>query len=417
MRSTTALLSLLLTFAVASPVPDVPLPLPADVPPNYVSSDFYNGINPGLPGPVTGPFHRLNSTILDSNGTPFIISGATWPAHITTVPEGLQHASIRDTIHRLRSLGLNTIRLTFSTDMLIQNREADYGDRTMTKALQEALGDKRVGPLLDKVLQMNPELQDKKRLEVYDEIAFEAARQGMGIILDNVNTHPGMGYEGWPVDEVQNSTAEFNGRDWRWGLEQMARRAKDWPTFIGISLRAQLDTEVPEGNSWGVWSDWYFHMMTAAEYVHAANPSALIFMTGIDNGQDASRLVLHQALTEEGKKFDLEKRKFGDKVVLSMMKYPKDAKEGCWQMKQDLYNKGFRATGRGEFQVPVVMMGWGMDELTSVAMKGEYATCMREFLKTYKSGWIYDSIAGSYYMEDDLHLDVENTDSKSSFLA
>ena len=85
------------------------------------------------------------------------------------IPEGLQYASIADTLSKLKSIGMNVIRLTFSIE-LIDDIYANGADTTLQDTLINALGTENGTTVLNQILENNPSLTaSTTRLEV---IAF-----------------------------------------------------------------------------------------------------------------------------------------------------------------------------------------------------------------------------------------------------
>lgn len=113
---------------------------------------------------INKPYSRSGRYIKDSNNNVVRIAGANWPGHNDAmIPEGLQYDSIAGIVSRIKSLGLNTIRLTFAIEM-VDNINSG-GDVTIEESFQRAMGDK--GPaVVEKIFNKNPSLRGKTRAQV-----------------------------------------------------------------------------------------------------------------------------------------------------------------------------------------------------------------------------------------------------------
>lgn len=132
------------------------------------------------------PLSTKGRDIIDANGAIFRFAATNWPGHQEVmVPEGLQHASIRDIVSWFPKFGLNSVRLTFAIEMV-----DDYLDnspnQTLEKSFVNSLGEANGTIVLNHILEKNPEFtRDTTRLEVWDAVAKELSRQRVIIHLDN----------------------------------------------------------------------------------------------------------------------------------------------------------------------------------------------------------------------------------------
>lgn len=124
-------------------------------------------INP-IPGgwPYT-PFTTSGRDILDSRGEEVVYAGVNWPgAAETMLPEGLQYNSIANITAMIKSLGMNTIRLTYATEMVDDFLE-DSPNQTLQNTLIHALGQINGTRVLQQILHHNPDLTtETTRLQV-----------------------------------------------------------------------------------------------------------------------------------------------------------------------------------------------------------------------------------------------------------
>lgn len=59
-----------------------------------------------------GPFTTKGTQILNFVGDPFVYVGMNWPGEgEVMIPEGLQYSSISDVVSKIKSLGMNSVRM------------------------------------------------------------------------------------------------------------------------------------------------------------------------------------------------------------------------------------------------------------------------------------------------------------------
>lgn len=111
------------------------------------------------------PFKRENQWVVDSTGANFTYVGLNWPGHgEAMIPEGLQYQSIQTIVSRIKSLNMNSVRLTFAIEMV--DNIKDGGDVTLEKAFNTALGNNGSTILAD-ILRNNPQFSSSTtRLQV-----------------------------------------------------------------------------------------------------------------------------------------------------------------------------------------------------------------------------------------------------------
>jgi aryl-phospho-beta-D-glucosidase BglC (GH1 family) len=86
------------------------------------------------------PFSTSAQWITDSTGANFTYVGVNWPgAGEVMIPEGLQYQSIASIVSKIKSLGMNHVRLTFAIEMVDDIKDRG-GDVTVQKAFSKALG-------------------------------------------------------------------------------------------------------------------------------------------------------------------------------------------------------------------------------------------------------------------------------------
>ena len=124
-----------------------------------------------LPGIVSAfpnaPFVTDGQWVHDSTGENFTYVGVNWPgAGDVMIPEGLQYQSVASIASKIKSLGMNAVRLTFAIEM-IDDIEDNGGDVTLQNAFKKALGDANGTAVYEQVIQNNPRFgAETTRLQV-----------------------------------------------------------------------------------------------------------------------------------------------------------------------------------------------------------------------------------------------------------
>ena len=146
------------------------------------------------------------------------------------------------------------------------------------------------------------------------------------------------------------------------------------------------------------WPDWYTHMKSCAEGIHAANPNLLVFFSGLGFDTDLSPIPTGANLGD-GRKFrksDFPK----DKTVLELHNYQNKVND-CNQIKSGLLRGGWNALGSKNTSIvnvlPVVMTEFGFFQDAKTA-DSVHAKCLKDFLISNRAGWTVWVLSGSYYL-------------------
>lgn len=106
---------------------------------------------------ANGPFHVLESQIYSADGSYVTYAGVNWPgAEAVMVPEGLQYQAVQDIVHKISSLGMNAVRLTYATEMIDQIYNHGMVDVPISSSFVKALGQENGTTVFGKVLEKNP---------------------------------------------------------------------------------------------------------------------------------------------------------------------------------------------------------------------------------------------------------------------
>lgn len=193
-------------------------------------------------------FNRPLSTsgrwITDATRTPVTVVGTNWPGHLEPmIPEGLQYQSYKTIIARIKSLGMNTVRLTFAIQMVDEIFERNGTDVSLRETLVNALGQANGTKVLESVLKSNKDFSaEMPRLEVWRKVAAEMGRQQVALHLDNhvskaqwcCGAHDGNSWFG---------DVYFDVEKWKRGLAYLAakvggRYGSGMPTSLMLFSRA-----------------------------------------------------------------------------------------------------------------------------------------------------------------------------------
>ncbi|WP_030960865.1 glycoside hydrolase family 5 protein [Streptomyces sp. NRRL S-378] len=175
------------------------------------------------------------------------------------IPLGLDRVPLPALLADFRALGLNSIRLPFSNEML----------RTTT-------------PVPDAAVAANPALRGRTPLQVFDAVVAALTDGGFAVILNNhtVTTRWCCGLDGNERWNSGRSTAQW-ADDWVF----LARRYRDNPRVVGADLYNEVRRDVLHDPNWGLGDDrdWHAAAQEAADRILTeANPDLLIVVEGIN---------------------------------------------------------------------------------------------------------------------------------------
>ncbi|MGW2934009.1 glycoside hydrolase family 5 protein [Streptomyces sp. NPDC001156] len=175
------------------------------------------------------------------------------------IPLGLDRAPLSELLGDFHELGINSIRLPFSNEML--HTTAAVPDVAVTA---------------------NPQLRGKTPLQVYDAVVAALTQDGFAVILNNhTNTSRWCcgidGNERWNSSQTTQQWAD----DWVF----MARRYATNPRVVGADLYNEVRRDIMDDPNWGLGDDhdWYAAAQLAADRILSeADPDLLIFIEGIN---------------------------------------------------------------------------------------------------------------------------------------
>ncbi|MET9881932.1 cellulase family glycosylhydrolase [Streptomyces sp. NPDC006430] len=175
------------------------------------------------------------------------------------IPIGLDRVPLPTLLADFRALGLNSIRLPFSNEML-----------------------RTTNPVPDAAVAANPALRGRTPLQVYDAVVAALTDGGFAVILNN---HTGTtrwccGLDGNERWNSGRSTAQW-ADDWVF----LARRYRDNPRVVGADLYNEVRRDTFDDPNWGLGDghDWQAAAQEAGDRILSeANPNLLIVVEGIN---------------------------------------------------------------------------------------------------------------------------------------
>lgn len=183
----------------------------------------------------------------------------------------------------------------------------------------------------------------------------------------------------------------------------MATHAASWPALTSMSLRNELryTDNSTTANATYNWQDWYENVVPAANGINAANPSPLIFFSGLNYDTQLAPVVQGADLGN-GSTFRLSDFSYADKIVFELHNYDNSA-TGCDEITSALYDQGYDAMDANATAAnvaPVVLTEFGFQQDNATYLM-PYAQCIKEYLTGLPGGpggWMQWVISGSYYI-------------------
>ncbi|MFI5977505.1 glycoside hydrolase family 5 protein [Streptomyces sp. NPDC051452] len=232
------------------------------------------------PAAWSPPLSTQGRYIVDGHGDRFRLKGANWdgaqgswtgsgspddPANHHAgqdshgIPLGLDRVPLDQLLADFHQLGINTIRLPFSNEMIHSTT-----------------------PVPDEAVAANPRLRGRTPLRVYDAVVDALSDSGFAVILnDHTNTSR------WccGIDGNERWNSAQSTRQWADDWVFMARRYADVPRVVGADLYNEVRRDVLDDPNWGLGDDhdWYTAAQTAADRILTeADPRLLIVVEGIN---------------------------------------------------------------------------------------------------------------------------------------
>ncbi|VUC35514.1 unnamed protein product [Clonostachys rosea] len=351
---------------------------------------------PNLPFVTDGP------KMVDTTGASVKFAGTNWPGHgEVMIPEGLQYQSIETIVSDIKSLGMNAVRLTYAIEMIDQIYANDGEDIDIKTAFIAGLGTANGTTALNSVLANNPQFTESTtRLEVYDAVTSELAKNEIYVNLDN---HMSSGK--WCCSGDDGNTwwgdTYFDADNWVRGLSYMANHGLSWTNLASMSLRNEFrqPTNNEAVKATYNWETWYKYIREGAAAVHAANPDVLVILSGLNYDTTMQPVVRGQALSPGTATFSFDDfAGFENKLVIELHNYERSA-SSCSALQGSLYNGGAQAMNPDEASTvnvfPVLVTEFGFPQDGS-SWQTVYVTCLAEWMPNNTAGWFQWVVVGSY---------------------
>ncbi|MGW5234769.1 glycoside hydrolase family 5 protein [Streptomyces nodosus] len=234
----------------------------------------------GVAADWTPPLSARGRWIVDAKGNRFKLRSGNWHGASGTwngsgdteddanhhagensgrVPLGLDRAPMAEIISGFQEIGINSIRLPFSNEMIHDDR-----------------------PVTDRAVAANPALRGKTPLQVYDAVVHGLTDAGLAVILNNHTntTRWCCGVDGNERWNAGQSTEAWEN-DWLF----MARRYRDDKRVVGADLYNEVRRNVWDDPNWGLGDDhdWFAASQHVADRIlMEADPDLLIIVEGIN---------------------------------------------------------------------------------------------------------------------------------------
>ncbi|UXY31621.1 cellulase family glycosylhydrolase [Streptomyces sp. HUAS TT20] len=175
------------------------------------------------------------------------------------IPLGLDRAPLSALLADFHTLGINSVRLPFSNEMIHSTT-----------------------PVPDAAVTANPQLRGKTPLQVYDSVVTALTQDGFAVILNN-HTNTSRWCCGIDGNERWNSSQST--QQWADDWVFMAHRYAADSLVVGADLYNEVRRDVWDDPNWGSGDghDWFAAAQLAADRVLTeANPHLLIIVEGIN---------------------------------------------------------------------------------------------------------------------------------------
>ncbi|ORY54952.1 glycoside hydrolase superfamily [Pseudomassariella vexata] len=356
-----------------------------------------------------GPFVTSGRAMTDASGTTVTYVGVNWPAAADTMlPDGLQYQSVSSIVSKIKSLDMNVVRLTYAIQMVDEIEGNGGDDIPIQTAFTTALGQENGTAVYNQVVANNPSFgANTTRLQVFDAVANECAKQEIYIHLDN---H--VSKAGWCCTPIDGNSwwgdIYFSTANWTRGLSYMADHGKQWANLMSMSLRNELRQPFLDENLFAQsynWQDWYKYTKQGADAIHKANPDVLIFLSGLDSDTSLNPVVQGTDLTPGTAKFNRDEfQAYSNKLVLELHNYANilggSGVNNCTALQDDLFNDGFQSlSDDAPNQFPLVMTEFGFVQ-DATTWNETFARCLESYIPAQGAGWTIWVIAGSYYVRE-----------------
>ena len=342
---------------------------------------------------ITTPLRTDGAQILDSSSNTVRFRCVNWPASLETLlPEGLADVSPENMADKVRDMGFNCVRLTYSVALIKQRSNPAIGnhsefDRFVSATTRASL------------LDINPWISDSSIWDVFERVLRALDSKDLLVILDN---HVSKATWCCPLRDGNRwfNKEWFDVDEWISVLSTTAVLSKNHPNVVGIGLRNELFKSPLKGFG---YKEWLKYMGRAGSAVHSANPNLLIVAAGTVAAGNLGFL--------RGNSFVPQLK---DRVVFESHIYNGVYVEPLWNRIGERFTcsflKKFLLQNRNEFVTslstprPYFLGEFGLNvdnyNATSNSRDVKYLRCVTDWIRSKRVHFAYWVLVGKYYYRD-----------------
>ncbi|KAI3691815.1 hypothetical protein L6452_31617 [Arctium lappa] len=338
------------------------------------------------------PLSTSSRWIVDKNsGDRLKLACVNWPGHLhVMIPEGLHKKPMKSVVSDISGeMGFNCVRLTWATYMYTR-----YPNVTVSETLDRW----NLTVAKEGVAKNNPEVLGMSVVEAQNVVVDELGKGGLMVVLDNHVSLPK-----WCCGENDGNgffgDEDFDPDEWVRGLVAVARRYKNNPSVVAMSMRNEL--RGPRQNV----RAWYNYMQQGGVAIHQENPDVLVIFSGLSYDTNLGFLK-SQPLT-----VDLD-----NKIVFEAHWYPFGQPPEKWIFQTNEYcanmtklfmdNSGFLFRTNGN-PVPLFLSEFGLDQRGGDEMENRYFVCVLATMAEYDIDWALWQLPGSFMLREG-NIDMED---------
>ncbi|CAI9094203.1 OLC1v1029897C2 [Oldenlandia corymbosa var. corymbosa] len=331
------------------------------------------------------PLSTKSRWIVDEDtGRRVKLACANWEGHVSMLPEGLHKQPLDHIARGFSLMGFNCVRLTYATYMFTHNAHLTVAQNFENNNLTSALKG---------MTKHNPQLLGLTLADAQKAVIDALGSHGVMVLLDCQVSKPmwccsnddGNGFFG---DQY------FSPQDWLKALSIVAKRYKDTPMVMAMSLRNEL--RGPLQNQ----SVWYKYVEKGAKLIHRENPNVLVLISGLDYDIDFTFLKnnplplqnLNQKLVYETHRYAFTEGQldFWTNTSINYM---------CKNITQEIETKsGFLRSGKDA--APLFITEFGINLSEDDQADSSFVTCLLAWMAQNDLDWAIWAGHGSYYLRD-----------------
>ncbi|KQJ83177.1 uncharacterized protein LOC100839976 [Brachypodium distachyon] len=320
--------------------------------------------------------------IVDEAGDRVKLACVNWPSHLEPMlAEGLSKRPVGSIAGDVAAMGFNCVRLTWPTFMVTN---ASYTSLTVAQSFQRL----NLTEPLAGIRANNPALVDLRLIDAFKAVVSSLGENNLMVILDNHVSMPK-----WCCSNTDGNgffgDAYFQPDVWVDGLTKMATTFAAVPNVVGMSLRNEL--RGPRQNA----NDWYKYMQRGAEAVHAANPRALVILSGLSYDNDLAFLSSRQVTLSFARKaaFEVHWYSFSNSQDWASS----NPNEACARIGASVSRRALYLLDQGW---PVFLSEFGVDNRGGNANDNRYYGCAAAVAADLDLDWALWTLQGSYYLRE-----------------